>query len=172
MKSMVTRPTELSDLTPQQEQARLDKITELDLVGGGTNLQLEEYIAQAKAIAGSKFAAVTILDAKTQWLKSEIGLGVCSTERDIAFCNHTILRPEGVPFIVEDALSHIAFKENPLVLNPPHIRSYLGFPLITAGKHAVGALCVLDNKPRVFTETQIKQLRELARKVVQNLEGS
>lgn len=163
--------TILSDLTPEQEKARLDKINELDLVKSGTNAILEELVARTKAIVGSKYAAITILDEKNQWLKTEIGLGICSTERDLAFCNHTILRPEGVAFTVEDTLEHISFKESPLVLNPPHIRSYVGLPLITSDRQAVGALCAFDEKPNVFTHQQISELAELARKVVQNFEG-
>ena len=52
----------------------------------------------------------------------------------------------------------------------PKIRFYAGAPLITSEGHALGTLCVMDNKPRYLSERQQAMLRGLSRQVVAQLE--
>jgi GAF domain-containing protein len=62
------------------------------------------------------------------------------------------------------------FRDFPSVVGHPHFRFYCGVPLITDDGHALGALCVVDFKPRELTVEQQESLRRLARQVMGLLE--
>ena len=62
------------------------------------------------------------------------------------------------------------FRENPLVLAPPHIRFYAGAPLIDSNGFRLGSLCVLDHKPREFDAENCNVLCNFAEVVVREIE--
>jgi GAF domain-containing protein len=63
------------------------------------------------------------------------------------------------------------FAENPLVLEEPHIRFYAGQPVRGPGGHNVGTLCIMDKKPREFTEGDQESLRDLGEMVERELKS-
>jgi GAF domain-containing protein len=64
--------------------------------------------------------------------------------------------------IVTDTLSDERFADNPLVLGGPRIRFYAGYPLTLDDGSCIGTLCLLDTRPRILNEPDLKQLRDLA----------
>jgi len=66
--------------------------------------------------------------------------------RQHAFCAHTIQRCD--PLVVWEASRDERFRDNPLVRGQPGIRVYAGVPLKVAEDLALGALCVMDRRPR------------------------
>jgi GAF domain-containing protein len=120
---------EILDTLPERE---LDRITEL-----------------ASKILGMPSALISLVDRDRQWFKSRCGLDAEETSRDISFCGHVVNSKAAL--IVHDALEDERFFDNPLVTGAPHIRFYLGVPLITPNQHVIGTLCVLDSTPRVVS---------------------
>ena len=116
-------------------------------------------VSAAAAIANMPTSAISLVDSDRQWFKATCGLGAQETGRDVSFCAHTILQTE--PFLVPDALADPRFCENALVTGPPFVRSYAGFPLVVLGQ-AVGALCVIDDRPRYIAADVIDRLSKLA----------
>jgi PAS domain S-box-containing protein len=112
---------------------------------------------------------VSLVDEKRQWFKSKIGMDAAETERDMAFCAHTILRPDEV-MEVQDACADARFANSPLVTTDPHIRFYAGAPLVAKDGHALGALCVMDRTPHALKPEQLTALQALSRLVVAQLE--
>ena len=113
-------------------------------------------------------ALVSLVDEDRQWFKSRFGLDAEETPRDVAFCAHAICGDS--IFAVPDALADPRFSDNPLVTETPGIRSYYGAPMRTADGYNLGSLCVIDMKPREFTDPQLRLLTDLAGVVVDLLE--
>jgi len=67
-----------------------------------------------------------------------------------------------------DAWQDPRFSENPLVTGAPHIRAYLGVPLLDDEGHVLGTLCVLDRRVRKFSAQEQQILARYA-KVVQHV---
>jgi len=112
-------------------------------------------------------ALISLVDRDRQWFKSRDGLNVAQTSRSISFCGHAILR-DG-PLIVTDAQVDLRFADNPLVLDEPHIRFYAGQPIHGPGRSRIGTLCVIDRRPRSFSEEEVALLTDLAAMVDREL---
>jgi hypothetical protein len=71
--------------------------------------------------------------------------------------------------VVQDARESPIFSSNPFVVERG-LRFYAGVPLTTRFGQAVGTLCLLDYRPRLFTTFDLELLAVLAHRVVAELE--
>lgn len=122
----------------------------------------------AQMFCQTPIALVSLVDTNRQWFKSKQGVEVSETPGDIAFCSHAILSDEAL--VIEDATKDDRFSDNPLVTGDTHIRSYLGYPLISSKGFRLGTLCAIDTEPRSFTVNQIQTMKLLSRQVVALIE--
>jgi len=123
----------------------------------------------AQHIFGTPTVLISLVDSDRQWFKSRIGLDASEMPRNISFCGHAVYHRQLL--IVADALRDRRFADNPLVVGPPHIRFYVGAPLITGDGFALGTLCAIDFVARPAPcEISIEMLRNLADAVVDALE--
>jgi diguanylate cyclase (GGDEF)-like protein/PAS domain S-box-containing protein len=154
---------------PDNEQSRLAALQAYRLLDTPAEQVYDAITALAAQVCGTPIALVSLTDSDRQWFKSAHGLpGVREIPRDMAFCAHAILDREMLE--VPDAAGDARFRDNPLVTGDPGIRFYAGVPLIDAGGHALGTLCVIDHQPRVLSATQRAALRQLSGIVVQLFE--
>lgn len=153
---------------PEDEAGRLRELLDYQVLDTPDEQGFDDITSLARQITGKPVVLVSLVDSKRQWFKSRIGLGATETPRDISFCGHAI-HGEGL-FIVEDALSHPDFSDNPLVEGEPRVVFYAGAPLCTPGGYRIGTLCVIDNKPGSLNLEQQAALTRLARQVVAQLE--
>jgi PAS domain S-box-containing protein/diguanylate cyclase (GGDEF)-like protein len=73
--------------------------------------------------------------------------------------------------VVEDARLDARFHDKPLVTGANPIRFYAGVPVRSPDGHSLGALCVIDSKPRAgFSQEDRSRLQDLARLVEDRLE--
>ncbi|MGA2177576.1 MAG: PAS domain S-box protein [Verrucomicrobiota bacterium] len=128
----------------------------------------DELTALAAHICEAPIALISLVDENREWAKSQIGLRVSETVRDISFCGHAI-HQSGL-FIVPDAALDERFADNPLVTAEPRIRFYAGAPLVSPEGQALGTLCVIDHVPRELRPGQQESLRVLSRQVMTQLE--
>lgn len=158
---------DLQSLLPPDEEARLAALASYDL-DAQTENDLDEIVRLAAELCETPMAMITLIDSTRQWFKAKVGLSIDETSRQIAFCAHTVLGDE--PMIIEDALLDPRFANNPLVIGPPHIRFYAGFPLIRPCGSAVGTLAVMDTRPRTLSALAWRALEVLAKQVLKWLE--
>lgn len=154
---------------PNNEQARLQALRSYDILDTQAEQAYDDITRIAAYIAQAPIALISLVDEDRQWFKSSIGLAAEETPREFAFCAHAILTPEAA-LVVPDATQDARFSDNPLVMGEPNIRFYAGEPLVTKDCHALGTLCVIDNKPRELSPAQLDALAALSRLVVTELE--
>lgn len=150
----------------KQRQAAVDK---LQLAGKPASPELKAIVEEVAALFGTDMGIATLIDRQTQHILACHGGELSSTPRDISFCGHTIAQPNAV-MCVFDAANDPRFAGNPLVLGSPHIRFYVGVPLLSPEGEALGALCAIDQHPRVkLLPEQSKRLRELGERAAELL---
>ncbi|RYE10399.1 MAG: sensor domain-containing diguanylate cyclase [Hyphomicrobiales bacterium] len=150
------------------EDARLAALRRYENRDLGESRPFERVVELVQQVLGVPMAAVSLIDADTQWLKARRGLEFDVTPRAEAFCNYTIAQRG--PFAVHDARTDERFAANPMVTGEPYIRAYLGVPLTTPDGYNVGSLCAIDNEPRLFDRAQGEILKKLAEIVVEHFE--
>lgn len=155
---------------PPNESARLAALRSCDVLDTAPDALFDDLAGLASRLCGTPIALVSLVDADRQWFKSRVGLSATETPRSLAFCAHAILEPDRT-FVVPDARLDERFADNPLVQDAPNVTFYAGVPLVEAGGHALGTLCVIDTEARSLTADQLESLRILGRQVVTLLEA-
>jgi len=147
---------------PHDEHARLAALTRLAILDSPQEQRFDDIVRLACTLCQVPIALVSLIDSERQWFKARVGLDVCETPRNLAFCAHAILAPEDV-MLVEDARLDPRFADNALVVGEPFIRFYAGAPITTEDGVTLGTVCVIDRVPRILDAAQIDGLRALAR---------
>lgn len=154
------------DVVILDDDVRIAALDRTRLMHSAPEQAYDDVVALAQCILNAPIALVSLVHRDKQWFKSCIGLAVDSTPRSVSFCAHAVAQVDlSEPFIVEDATQDERFCDNPLVTGSPHIRMYVGVPLVTKNGHPIGSLCVIDTKPRRPTAEQLFALKTLARNV-------
>ena len=154
---------------PWNEPERLRVLHGYEVLDTAREPAFDDLTRQAARACDTPIALISLVDETRQWFKSRQGLELEETRREVAFCAHALLG-EGL-FVVPDATADARFRDNPLVTAPAGIRFYAGAPLITPSGYTLGALCVIDVRPRQLDAEQARWLEFLARQVVHQLEA-
>lgn len=153
---------------PTNEAARLAALQKYAILDSEPEQTFDDLTLLASHVCETPVALISLVDENRQWFKSKVGISVSETSRDVAFCSTAILQPD--VFVVPDTLQDERFRNNPLVVSEPRIRFYAGAPLVTEEGHALGTLCVIDQKPRDIRPDQKEALKALSRLVLAQLE--
>lgn len=121
----------------------------------------------AERMFGVATAVVSLIDAERQWLKTSSDLIPQQLPRSRTICDHTI-RGDDV-FLVPDTTKDERFAGDELVVGPTNMRFYAGAPLVLRPGLRLGALCLIDTKPRVFSREEAAALADLAEIVLAHL---
>ncbi|WP_129212064.1 PAS domain S-box protein [Crenobacter cavernae] len=146
--------------TPSDEALRLAALRALEVLDTAPDEELDRITRTASRLFGVPIALVSLIDENRQWFKSRVGLDVGETPRDLSFCGHAILSDDAL--IVEDAGGDARFCDNPLVLDGPRIAFYAGQPIRSLCGKRLGTLCLIDSRPRAFSQADADALRDLA----------
>lgn len=156
----------------RDELQRLERLHCLRVMEAEPDAALDELVRVTAELLRTPVAVVSIITEDRQWWKAMHGVGGelaqnQGSARDLSFCSHAIAAH--APLIVSDAREHPAFRDNQLV-REGLLDAYAGVPVEIAGVGALGTLCVLDTRRRVFTSADLELLGLLARRVAAEIE--
>lgn len=131
---------------------------------GILDTESEERFDRLTRIAGKLFnvpvSLISLIDKDRQWFKSSYGIDICSTPRTESFCAYVV--EDAGPLIVNDAQKDLRFENNVFVNGSPYIRFYAGYPVKLPDGEIAGSICIIDTKPRNFSEEELGLLHDLA----------
>lgn len=151
-------------LHSEKENERLQTLRDFSIWDADMQDELEGLISLASEICETPISLINLIDSDTQLTKANLGWNLGKIARTSSFCQYTI--EDDALMIVEDASKDERFKDNPYVKEDPRIRFYAGMPLKNDTGYNIGALCVIDKKPRQLTKVQKKSLRTLGKEVM------
>ena len=140
---------------------RLRALRALTMANRGPDERIDRVVANARDLLGATGASLNFIESEYQWVKTAVGMPRENTPRDETLCDITIRSPH--VFVIEDTAAddrYVAFSGS---TDP--VRFYAGYPVEAPDGHRVGALCITDCQPRVFTGSDASLLRDLALQV-------
>lgn len=141
------------------EEARLRAVAALDAAWPARDPVLDGITETARQIFGAPIAAITLIRRDTQTVRAASGVVLAERSREGSFCDVTVRRSSH--HIVEDTVADVRFAHYAAGVDAPPVRFYVGCPITSPEGHRVGALCLMDERPRVFTRQDLRQLRAL-----------
>jgi diguanylate cyclase (GGDEF)-like protein len=150
------------------EKERLAALKCFDVLDTPAEEAFDRIARLAHTVLRMPIVTIAFVDAHRQWFKSRRGVKASEAPRDTPFCREA-MKAEGV-LIVEDALADPRFAKDPWVTGETQIRFYGSFTLRTRDGHAIGALCVFDDKPRSLTRAETVVLGDLGKIAIDELE--
>ncbi|MFD1913069.1 sensor domain-containing diguanylate cyclase [Halodurantibacterium flavum] len=149
------------------EQGRLDALYRYEVLDHAPAAEFEGVIDLVKSIFGVPKAAITLIDHDRQWFLTRRGIPDTETTRGRALCDYTI---RGASVLrIEDLARDLRYQAHPITTEGV-IRAYMGAPLTTPSGYNIGAVCVVDTKPRSFSDADAAVLMNFARLIVSQLE--
>ena len=166
---MPQTPSSLPEHAARSQEAitdptRLRAVAASGLIHSHPDPLFDELCQLAAETFATPIALITILDDQRQFFKARMGLDTPETPIEWSFCQHTLPSPDRV-LVVRDALTDERVRHSPLVTGEPHIRAYMGAPVVDGQGQVFGTLCVIDRQPRAFTQEQQQRLARLAKLV-------
>jgi len=156
-----------ADLDELSDYERLSRIAEIDLLNPELVARLDEISRRTMSRLGREASYVSIVLDSAQMILSSAGLSgwIChagGTPVEWSFCGQTVALAR--TYVVPDATVDDVHKDSPLVTTDG-TRSYAGVPLMTADGYVLGAHCVIDSNPHVFTDAEIVELQSAAEEI-------
>lgn len=153
------------------EAARLGLLYETQLLDSEVEEDFDQFTKLAASILRVPVALISLVDADRQFFKSHVGLSepwatARQTPLSHSFCQHVVT--DNAPFVVSDARQHPRVCDN-LAIPDLGVVAYMGMPLRLPEGPALGALCVIEGTPRVWSEQEAQQLEALARLVTDQI---
>lgn len=131
----------------------------------------DRWTRLASRLLDAPVSLVSIVDSDRQFFKSMTGLSEPWASRrqtplTHSFCRHVVGR--NAALAVGDARKDPLVSDNPAVPELGVI-AYLGVPLSPLGEGPIGAMCVIDDKPRDWTREQIELLENISEAIANEM---
>ena len=132
-----------------------------------TQRTLDDFTQLAGRLLGVPVVYLSVVAARGRMVASSYGRPVSlALLLSYPFSRH--IAASRRPLVVADARRHALTARTPAVRDGL-VTAYAGVPLIDAAGRAVGALCVMDPEPRLWSEGELELLRDVARLLVREL---
>jgi len=153
---------------PANEMERLMSLSELDVDYTGLADNFKDLTKLAAKVAGTEMSLFNLLDSYTQWSVSAHNIELEQMPREESVCQYVVATDDD-HFEVPDLSADERFKDMPYVTGDAALRYYYGVPVQTKEGHRIGALCVIDVKPKELNPEKVELLKIIADEIVNRL---
>lgn len=147
--------------TGTDDEGRISALFRHGIPGANMGDGLDRIAEIAHMALGVPIAAVTAVERSQQSFLGVRGLENTPLPREQSFCAAAVAA--NTPFLIPDAQADETYAGFDLVRGDKGVRAYLGVPVISADGYALGTVCVMDTRPRRFSENEVAILSNLAR---------
>lgn len=152
--------------------SRLAALQRTGLLDSPPDAAFDRLTKLASRVIRAPVALVSLVDSDRQFFAGAVGVpepwkSRRGTPLTHSFCKHVVATAQEL--VVSDARAHPLLCGN-MAVQDLGIVAYAGAPLVTSDGHALGSLCVVDTKPREWTEGDLEILRELAAIAMREIE--
>ncbi|WP_104181720.1 GAF domain-containing protein [Arthrobacter sp. B0490] len=151
------------DRVDEDEDRRCRALFETGLLETGAETRFDRLTSEAREHFGVSSASIALITEDRQIIKSVVGPIGQDLPRDTALCSRTIQADRTL--VIPDAAASPEFRNHPLVTGAPHIRFYAGHPICSTTGWRIGTLCLIDDRPRPFSDADERDLRLRAAQV-------
>jgi len=141
-------------------------LEELGLVDAQDEEVFDNLTQLASDITGAPVSLVSFVQTEKdrQYFKSRVGLSEPwqskkQTPLSHSFCQYVV--SQNTTLVVDNASEHPLVADN-LAIPDLGVHAYLGIPIYGTGSNPLGALCVIESKPRQWDSEAIENLQKLA----------
>jgi signal transduction histidine kinase len=160
---------EMNSYNSEHERERLSALRRYSILDTPEEDRFDQLTKIAAYSLDMPIATLSFMDQHRQWFKSRVGTEIRQTSRIQSFCRYTL--ESGKTLIVPNLSQDERFSHSPIVTGNPYMRFYASTPLTTSEGFHIGTLCVMDFRPRVLLDSQIRILEHLARTALLELEN-
>ena len=153
---------------PPDEAARLQALARYEIMDSPPDGSFDRITAICARMFDVPIALVSLVDHDRIWFKSRFGLDTSQIDREPGLCASAIMSSD--VYVVNDAKFDVRTLANPLVSGSMGLRFYAAAPLTTSVGYRLGTLCLLDQRPRGFSENDQLTLQDLAAVVLDEME--
>ena len=157
------------NIIPTDDDKRLAALHRYEILDTPPEGAFDKIATLAQSIFSVPIALVAMVDKEQVFFKANVGMGNTRTvDRGVSLCSLAVLQDGATVF--ENASEDPCLLQNPLVAGSFGLRFYAGAPITTKDGHRIGTVCIVDRKPREFTQEQQSILEQLAALVMNELE--
>ncbi|MDQ3678942.1 MAG: GAF domain-containing protein [Actinomycetota bacterium] len=150
-----------------RDPVRLAELRRARLLDTPAEEAFDRLARLATRLLRAPVALVSLVDEERQFFKSCVGLSdslasARQTPLSHSICQHEVATDR--PLVVVDARVDSRLADNPSVRDMGVV-AYAGWPIRARAGHPLGSFCVIDNKPRHWSDEELTALGELAAEV-------
>ncbi len=165
MRSFIEKALQQSGIvysTLEEEIARLEELYSLGIIDSPQDQKYDRITRIVSQAFKVPICFISFITEDRQWFKSCVGMDpIVGSSREIdrsaSFCQHVVATNQ--PVIVTDVKSHPLLKGKHS-FEKSNTKFYVGVPLKTKRGNIIGSLCILDTKPRSFSDEELTLLTE------------
>jgi PAS domain S-box-containing protein len=155
--------------TPVDRSLRLAVLRRYGGLDVASDPDFQSLAELAAALCDAPVAAVTMMRRDGLGVVAIVGSEADPTVPDDALCR-MVIQDAGPILHISDLTADPRTAKNPLMIGHDGARLYAGAALRTPEGVAIGAICVVDVRPRVLSPTQLRGLQALAGQAMAVLE--
>jgi PAS domain S-box-containing protein len=161
----------MSESDVRRDPDRLHALRSLDLLDAPAQEAFDRLTRIARTLLEVPAAFISLVDEERDFYLSHSGFGEpLSFTRQLTgetFCHYAMVS-QG-PLVIEDTRAQPIYRKMPTV-ESLGVAAYVGVPLRLPSGVILGSFCVIDMKPRRWTEREVHVLEELAATTITEIE--